>query len=533
MFTSNFKQQLISFSLLAAIVSGCASGYAPAPASSEGGSAGGEATYSYAAPAAQSVVAEAAPTAMYFADYGVNGVVATSQDHLSTFGMDVDTGTYTLMRSYLNDGNLPPADAVRVEELVNYFDYHYPYPDAAATFGITMDAAPTPFGPSPMGEGRNTTLLRIGLQGYDIPADARKDVALTFVIDVSGSMDMENRLGLAKRALNLLVEELRPTDTVAIVVYGSRARTVLPMTSAAEKNTIIDAIGRLAPDGSTNAEAGLRMGYELAWRAYNPNAINRVVLISDGVANVGQTGPDAILATIAQYAAQGITMTSVGVGMGNYNDVLMEQLADQGDGFYAYVDDIAAARKLFVDDLTSTLQTIAKDAKIQVDFNPETVASYRLVGYENRDVADDDFRNDEVDGGEVGAGHSVTALYEVVLQPAVQDTQAPLATVYVRWQDLTTGEVMESNRTLTYGAITPTFDAAAPSFQLAATVAQYGEILRNSEWAGTTTLDEVLATAQQVETQLSATQGPDAAVTEFIDLVWRATQLRDAQANAQ
>ena len=516
MLSAKWTKQVIGWSLAAAVLAGCGAptSYSAAPA------AAGE-SVAYRAPAvAQAIMQGEEATDMYFQDYGVNGFVTTVQDHLSTFAVDVDTGAYTLMRNYLNDGALPPAEAVRVEEFVNYFDYHYAYPTAADTFAIAIDAAPSPF----VAEA-NHRMVRIGIQGYAIPASERKDVALTFVIDVSGSMDMENRLGLAKRSLNLLVEELRPTDAVAIVVYGSQARTILPMTSAADKETIIAALDRLTPDGSTNAEEGLRMGYELAWRAYNPDAINRVVLVSDGVANVGQTGPDAILETIAQYAAQGITMTAVGVGMGNYNDVLMEQLADKGDGFYAYVDEIEEARRLFVDDLTSTLQTIAKDAKVQVDFNPATVASYRLVGYENRNVADNDFRNDEVDAGEIGAGHSVTALYEVVLQEGIQDNQANLATVALRWQDIESGEVKETNRSLALADLVNTFAESAPSLQLAVTVAEYGEILRHSAAGADTTFDQVLTEAQRIDALLTATHGADAAVTELVDLLWRADQL--------
>ncbi len=520
MLSQKFTKQIIGWSLVASVLAGCAS-----PATSMQS----EATTGYSAPAAQEIVAPPAlPAAMFFEDYGVNGFVATAQDQLSTFAVDVDTGAYTLARSYLTDGNLPPAEAVRVEEFINYFDYGYAYPATDETFAIDIDAAPSPFAPAP-----THRMVRIGIQGYAIPADERKDVALTFVIDVSGSMDMENRLGLAKQSLALLVEELRPTDAVAIVVYGSAARVVLPMTSATDKATITDALDRLLPDGSTNAEEGLRMGYELAWRAYNPDAINRVVLVSDGVANVGQTGPEAILDSIAQYAAQGITLTSVGVGMGNYNDVLMEQLADQGDGFYAYVDDIEAARRLFVDDLTSTLQTIAKDAKVQVDFNPATVASYRLVGYENRDVADDDFRNDEVDAGEIGAGHSVTALYEVVMQEALTDNQAALATVYLRWQDATSGEIMERNQSLTIAAMDSDFAESDLSLQLAVTVAEYGQRLRNSEWSASRNLGPVLLEAQRIDVALTAQQSNTAAVAEFVDLLWRANELTNAQANTQ
>ena len=222
---------------------------------------------------------------------------------------------------------------------------------------------------------------------------------------------------MVKQSLQLLVDRLRPDDTVSIVVYGSDARVVLYPTSGEDRATILNAIYSLRPEGSTNAEAGLRLGYQIAWQAFRENAINRVILCSDGVANVGQTGPDAILSEIRGYVETGITLTSVGFGMGNFNDVLMEQLADNGNGNYAYVDDIDEAQKLFVEDLTSTLQAIALDAKIQVDFNPEVVAYYRLIGYENRDVADQDFRNDAVDAGEIGAGHSATALYAVTLPP--------------------------------------------------------------------------------------------------------------------
>lgn len=516
MVSAKWTQQLIGWSLAAAVLAGCGApaGYSAAPAAASE-------SVAYGAPSAAQEVEQSEEAAdMYFQDYGVNGFVTTAQDHLSTFAVDVDTGAYTLMRSYLNDSTLPPAEAIRIEEMINYFDYHYAYPTAADTFGIAIDAAPSPFVAEP-----NHRMVRIGIQGYGIPASERKNVALTFVIDVSGSMDMENRLGLAKRSLSLLVEALRPTDAVAIVIYGSQARTILPMTSAADKATIIDAIGSLTPDGSTNAEEGLRVGYELAWRAYNPAAINRVVLVSDGVANVGQTGPEAILESIAQYAAQGITMTSVGVGMGNYNDLLMEQLADKGDGFYAYVDDIEEARRLFVDDLTSTLQAIAKDAKVQVEFNPATVSSYRLVGYENRDVADADFRNDEVDAGEIGAGHSVTALYEVVLQEGVQESQANLATVHLRWQDLASGEVKETSHSLALADVVNRFADSAPSLQLAVTVAEYGEILRHSDAGADTTLEQVLTEAKRINALLTDTHGADGDVTELVDLLWRADQL--------
>lgn len=532
----------IGFALFASVASGCAGRATMAPAydgaASELAAPAAEEYYEYSEEvvADQGIAMEATqPDAMFFADYGVNGFVDTAQDALSTFAVDVDTGSYTVMRNYLNEELLPPAEAVRVEEFINYFDYSYANPAADETFAITLDAAPAPFttgsheraanGAEANGTESYHRLVRVGIQGYDIAAEERQDAALTFVLDVSGSMDRENRLGLAKESLKLMVEELRPTDSVGIAVYGSTAYTVLPVTSVAEKETILAAINRLGPDGSTNAEAGLRLAYEMAWENYNPTAINRVVLISDGVANVGRTGPAQILETIEQYAAQGITLTSVGVGMGNYNDVLMEQLANQGDGFYAYVDTLDEAEKLFVHDLTGTLQTIAKDAKVQVEFNADVVNAYRLVGYENRDVADGDFRNDEVDAGEIGAGHSVTALYEVVLAEQAEPADATLATVYLRWNDLATGEVLETNQSLQVDEIADSFTETDPSFQLAATVAAYGEVLRHSETGYDIALVDVLTEAQRIDALITERQGVNADVTEFVDLVWLAERL--------
>jgi Ca-activated chloride channel homolog len=516
----NLRTSFASALLIGALaLSGCSAPAAPAAGSAE----------AYAAPAAsQEFVAPPEPQAMYFEDYGVNGFVETGQDHLSTFAVDVDTGSYTVARRYLTDGLLPPPDAIRVEEFLNFFDYGYANPPAQQTFGITMDAAPSPFGADTAHH-----LLRIGIQGYAIPAAERKDVQLTFVVDVSGSMDMENRLGLVKRSLAMLVEELRPTDAVALVVYGSEARLVLPMTTIAQKAEILAAIDSLYPEGSTNAEAGLQLGYQHAWEQFNPQMLNRVVLASDGVANVGASGPDAILESIGQYAAQGISLTSVGVGMGNYNDVLMEQLADQGDGFYAYVDTDDEARRLFVHDLTGTLQTIALDAKVQVEFNPETVARYRLIGYENRDMADDDFRNDDEDAGEIGAGHSVTALYEIELRGNRQHVDDAVATVYLRWQEPESGEVIEQNATFPADAIAAGFADSDPNFQLAVIAAQYAELLRQSEWAEDLTFEALLAEAQRVDDLLMLDEDADTDVAELVDLIWRAHQITRGQNNGQ
>ena len=457
--------------------------------------------------------AEQAPGAMFFEEYGVNPFIDTEDDHLSTFALDVDTGSYTVARRYVQDGFLPPEEAVRVEEFVNYFNQGYELPSEADAFAIYVDGAPFPFS-----ETERYEMLRVGIQGYAVPPEERKDVSLTFVIDVSGSMDMENRLELVKRSLELLVEQLRPADSVGIVVYGSEARVVLEPTSGEDKGTILEAIYRLQPEGATNAEGGLRLGYEQANRAFKQGAINRVILCSDGVANVGQTGPEAILEVIGGYASEGITMTSVGFGMGNYNDVLMEQLADKGDGFYAYVDTLAEAERLFVHGLTGTLQTIAMDAKVQVDFDPEVVARYRLVGFENRAIADEQFRDDTVDAGEIGAGHSVTALYEVKLHP---EAQGRIATVHLRWQEPETAEVVELSQGFYTEDLAERFTDADPHFQCAVVVAEYAEVLRGSYWAEGNTLAGVLEEVERVAELLPE----DTDVAEFVELVRQAARI--------
>jgi Ca-activated chloride channel family protein len=519
--------------LIAALLfSGCAAPAASLPSSrdayqaSPAMEAAGAAEADSSAWQAQAPPSALPPTDMFFENYGVNGFVDAATDNLSTFGVDVDTGSYTVMRNYITDGWLPPADAVRVEEFVNYFDYGYPLPEAGKIFTIVADAAPLPFTAN-----ENRRIMRVGIQGYEISDEDRQDVALTFIIDVSGSMDYENRLGLVKRGLTLLTEELRPTDSVAIVVYGTNARLVLPMTPLGEKQTILQAIRSLRAEGSTNAEAGLRIGYRHAWESFRPGANNRIILASDGVANVGVTDPNGILRTIEEYAAQKLTLTTVGFGMGNYNDVLMEQLADNGDGFYAYVDTLEEARKLFVEDLSGTLQTIAMDARVQVEFNPALVSRYRLVGYENRDMADDDFRNDEKDAGEIGAGHSVTALYEIELrspEAALAANGQTLATVRLRWRDPAGGEITELARVLTGAQMADAFASADPGLQLATAVAAYAEVLRQSPWAVGLTLDEVLRVAEGAQAAIIAQGGAAEEVTELIDLIWSAEDMWEA-----
>jgi len=451
---------------------------------------------------------------MFFQNYGVNPMEDTEDDHLSTFALDVDTGAYTVMRRYIKDGNLPPKDSVRVEEFVNYFEQGYKFPSEHQAFNISIDGAPTPFG-----ETERYQMLRVGIQGYAVPADERKDVSLTFVIDVSGSMQMEGRLELVKRSLELLVEQLRPSDQVSIVVYGTEARVVLEPTRGDRQGDILEAIYSLHPEGVTNAEAGLRLGYKMASRAFNPEGINRVILCSDGVANLGDTDAESIWDHVKRHAGEGITLTTVGFGMGNYNDTLMEQLADNGNGFYTYIDTLKEAQRLFVDNLTSTLQVIAMDAKVQVDFNPEVVARYRLVGFENRDVTDQDFRDNSVDAGEIGAGHSVTALYEVKLHP---EASGRIATVLLRWKDPETHDVTEKSQDFSTDQMADNFYEANLHFQWAVVVAEYAEILRDSYWAQDSSLSSVLEEAYRISDQLPK----DKDVSEFVDLVRQASEMR-------
>jgi len=450
----------------------------------------------------------------FFENYGVNPRIDTRDDAFSTFAVDVDTGSYTIGRRWIRDGNLPDKDGVRVEEYVNYFATGYAAP-SEGTFRVYVDGGPVPFA-----ENDSYRFIRIGIQGMIVADEDRPRANLTFVIDVSGSMDREDRLETVKDALGLLVGELRPDDTVGIVVYGSEGHVLLEPTEVANAEQIIAAIEALHPEGSTNAEEGLRLAYQMASQAFTPNGINRVILASDGVANVGNTGSDSILETIRREASAGIQLVTVGFGMGNYNDVLMEQLADDGDGFYAYVDDLEEAERLFVHGLTGTLFTIAKDTKIQVEFDPETVERWRLIGFENRAIAEEDFRDDTVDAGEVGAGHSVTAIYEIRTVEGVAD-DARLGTLRLRWLDPETGEAVEMEREFFESDLAGSFAETPVHFQLAATVATFAELVRESYWVQGLDLSDVVAQAIRIQELLL----DDADVAEFADLVRRAAEL--------
>jgi Ca-activated chloride channel family protein len=450
---------------------------------------------------------------MLFKNYGVNPFVDTEDDHLSTFATDVDTGSYTVVRRYLHDGHLPPEKAVRVEEFVNYFNYGYAAPQEE-NFAVYAEASPWRFGTG----RKNSYLLRLGLKGKQVSEESRKPAILTFVIDVSGSMKRENRLGLVKRSLRMLVERLRGEDRIGIAVYGSRGRKEMDHRGLYDKAEILATIESLQAGGSTFAEEGIRIGYGMAENAYRRGYINRVILCSDGVANVGRTGADDILRIIKKKAEKGITLSAIGFGMGNYNDVLLETLGDKGNGHYVYIDTIAEARRVFEDNLTGTLQVIGRDVKVQVDFNPKVVRSYRLIGYENRDVPDEKFRDDKYDGGEIGAGHSVTALYELKLWPGKEGT---VATTYVRYKHADTSAVTEFKSHIAVEDFNRNIDGSSSGFKLAATVTEFAEILRKSYWAKGATLDGVLERAQQLSRGFEG----DGDVIELVDLISKAERL--------
>ena len=474
-----------------------------------------------------------------YARFDENRPRTPAEHPLSTFSIDVDTASYANVRRFLASGRLPPPDAVRIEEMVNYFRYDYPQPVGDRPFSVTLEAAECPWH-----SGRR--LVRIGLEGRDIDRRERPAGNLVFLIDVSGSMSAANKLPLVKQALAMLVEELTENDSVAIVTYAGDAGVKLPATSGDQKGKILAVIEALSPGGSTHGSAGINVAYEQAAERFIPGGVNRVILATDGDLNVGVTSDEALVDLIKQKAAGGTFLTVLGFGEGNLQDAKMEKIADNGNGVYAYIDGAREARKVLVEQLTGSTITIAKDVKIQVEFNPTQVASYRLLGYENRIMAAEDFRNDRKDAGEIGAGHSVTALYEIELvgdggeesagaeplkyQPP-QSKPAPavplvdgemsreLLTVKLRWKkpegDVSTlDEVPLVDRG---GAL----EQASADLRFAGAVAAFGMVLRNSEYKGEATLPLVAKIA-------AGALGPDRGGyrAEFLDLVRKAETLR-------
>jgi Ca-activated chloride channel family protein len=446
-----------------------------------------------------------------YKNYGVNEMTSTAEDNKSTFSIDVDTGSYTISRRKLQSGQIPPASSVRVEEFVNYFRYDYPDPDSGP-FAVHMEGAPSPFDSA--GERQ---LLRIGVQGDRISRTERKPVHLTFLVDVSGSMSSPDKLGLAKESLQVLTNNLREGDTVAIATYAGRVAEILPPTGIENRGRILTALDSLKSGGSTAMNSGLELAYKLALKDYKKDHVNRVIVLSDGDANVGPSGHAQILKRIRHFVDEGVTLSTIGFGMGNYKDTMMEQLANKGNGNYYYIDSMDEARKVFGEQVDGTLQVIAKDVKIQVEFDEDKVASYRLIGYENRDIADKDFRNDAVDAGEIGAGHTVTALYELQIKDGAD---GKLGTVRVRHKKPQGAKASEQAFQLTSGDMRADLREASRDFQFAVAVAGFAEVLRNSPYA------EQISLALVEELAQGATQRGQADRQEFIDLVRKAKGIR-------
>jgi Ca-activated chloride channel family protein len=449
---------------------------------------------------------------------------------LSTFSVDVDRASYSNVRRFLNEGSKPPKDAVRIEELVNYFPYSYAEPRGNDPVSITTSIASAPW-------NRSHRLVMIGLKARSIPTESLPPNNLVFLIDVSGSMDEPNKLPLVKSAFELLVNQLRPQDRVAIVVYAGNAGLVLPSTSGSKKETILEAITRLEAGGSTAGGAGLRLAYNVAQENFIRGGNNRVILATDGDFNVGESSDAQMVRLIEDRRKTGVFLTTLGFGTGNIKDSKLEQLADKGNGNYAYVDNILEAKKVFVRELGATLRTVAKDVKLQVEFNPRKVAAYRLIGYENRLLNDQDFSDDSKDAGDMGAGHTVTALYEIVPVGAPRDSLIPQGTD-LRYQEprqvasVGSGDEMlfvklrykdtdgSTSKLMTH----PVKDALSSQnsdFAFASAVAEFGLLLRDSKYRGNSSFASVAELAR-------ATLGddPDGLRREFVALVEKAASIQ-------
>lgn len=470
-----------------------------------------------------------------YADYGSQPIFLAAEQPVSTFSIDVDTGAYCNVRRMLNDGLLPPADAVRVEEMINYFAYDYAQPQATTTpFSINMEMTTTPWNPA-------SHLLQIGLQGMAVDTSERPAANLVFLVDVSGSMHSHDKLPLLQKAFTLLTRQLNARDSIALVVYAGSSGVVLKPTPGDQHAEILAALNNLRAGGSTHGSAGINLAYELAQQNFVADGINRVVLATDGDFNVGVANVDALLELIEDRRRSGVSLTTLGFGTGNYNDELMEQLADHGNGQYAYIDSLREAQKVLVEELGSTLQTIAKDVKIQVEFNPAVVAEYRLIGYENRVLNREDFNNDRVDAGEIGAGHTVTALYEVTLNdstgrridplrygaaasaaPATPQRADEVAFVRLRYKapDGKRSKLIEQPVRV-HDIVAP--DAASSELRFAAAVAAFGQQLRGGEHLQDFGYEDIRALARTARAA-----DPHGYRGEFIGLVELAKSLTTA-----
>lgn len=440
-----------------------------------------------------------------------NKFLSVSNEPLSTFSIDVDAAGYSNVRRFLNNGQLPPADAVRIEEMVNYFKYEYPQPTGKDPFSISTEISDAPW-------NKDHKLVMIGLQGKKIPMENLPASNLVFLIDVSGSMQGPERLGLVKASMKMLVEQLREQDKVAIVVYAGAAGLVLPSTSGEDKETILAAIEKLEAGGSTAGGAGIKLAYKTARDYFVKGGNNRVILCTDGDFNVGASSDQDMETLIEQERKSGVFLTVLGYGMGNYQDAKMQKLADKGNGNHAYIDGSTEAKKVLVNEFGGTLFTIAKDVKLQIEFNPAKVQAYRLIGYENRMLAKEDFNNDKKDAGELGSGHTVTALYEVIPvgvkssfvgsvdplkyqqpkeEPKAKEATDEILTVKFRYK-APDGDV---SKLIEHPVIDQSIPIAKASenFRFAAAVAQFGMLLRNSEFKAAASFDNVLNLARKAK----------------------------------
>lgn len=443
---------------------------------------------------------------------------------LSTFSIDVDAASYSNVRRFLNGGQLPPKDAVRIEEMVNYFNYDYEQPGNEDPFSINTEISAAPW-------NTEHKLVHIGLQGRKIPTENLPPSNLVFLIDVSGSMNSANKLPLLKSAFKLLVDQLRAQDNVAIVVYAGAAGLVLPSTEGSDKETILNSLDQLSAGGSTAGGAGIKLAYDVAQKHFKKGGNNRVILATDGDFNVGASSNAEMERLVEEKRESGVFLTVLGFGMGNYKDSKMEILADKGNGNYAYIDNILEANKVFVNEFGGTLFTIAKDVKIQVEFNPAKVKAYRLIGYENRALRDEDFNNDKKDAGELGAGHTVTALYEII--PSGVDSkfdpvddlkyqESKISPEAFKTKELMTVKLRykqpdgDKSKLISHGLIDNHLDASKTSnnFRWSAAVAAFGMLLRESEYKGEFTYNDVLKLAESAK-------GEDAEGyrAEFINMV--------------
>lgn len=430
-----------------------------------------------------------------YEDVDPNPVKLVSEEPVSTFSIDVDTASYANVRRFLEDGVLPPKDAVRIEELINYFDYTYPQPaEGDAPFSTQVNLMPSPFA-----EGRE--LMQIGIQGRDIDRDARPPINLTLLMDVSGSMFSDDKLPLAKQAIKLMLEEMEPTDTIAIVVYAGAAGEILAPTPVSEKRKIVAALEELRAGGSTAGGEGLRLAYSLAEQGLKEDAVNRVMLLTDGDFNVGISDPEQLEDFVSRKRETGIYLSVLGFGRGNYNDAMMQKIAQTGNGTAAYIDTLSEARKVLADDLSGNIFPIADDVKIQVEFNPARVAEYRLIGYETRLLDREDFNNDKVDAGDIGAGTSVTAIYEITpvgsdatqidpLRYGDTDTSTTEPSgeyAYVKLRYKAPGEDTSTllERAVTGSDRVDNVEDAPQWARFATAVAGYGEMLKGGEALGT------------------------------------------------